>query len=1255
MKSLLRILSVTILFVYASFAVAQTAEQTDNGMTIKYSSTMVRVQFYSPEIVRITKYRSTDTKALDDQKYVVDMEPQTDLNLSFTSGTTAFTVKSDAMEVTFNRSTKALVFKDANGRQLVSEKASGTQFTSISDGGNASYKVSQTFQLESDEVVYGLGQLQNGQLNRRNSTFNYMIQGNTSIWIPYIHSVKGYGIYWDIYSPTTYTDNSSGMKFESSAAHAIDYYILAGSPTDGDLTVKRMRELTGKAQMVPLWTYGYFQSKERYQSADETMGVVKKYRSLGVPLDCVVQDWQYWGGTNYWNAMEFLNPQFTNYKQMVSSVHNNHAKILISVWADFGPDTKEFKWLKEHNYLIKRGNDIMSNTWPTNAGVGIYNPYAEEARQYYWDCLKSGITMEGFDAYWMDSSEPDHYEGGNDLEKTMDFKVGDNFTWRSVRNAFPLLHVEGVGNRHKADSETNGKRVMIMTRSGYPGQQRVGAASWSGDVQADWETLRKQIPAMLNFTVCGIPGWNSDTGGFFGGTPGERTYNELYTRWAQFSTFCSIMRSHGSGVDRAIYQFGDKGTPTFDAIEKTINLRYALLPYIYSTAHQIYAEDFSLMRALGWAYPTDKTATLVADQFLFGKSMLVAPVVEAGAKSRSVYLPGENEKWYDFWTGEQFKGQQTISRSVDISTTPLYIHAGSIVPWGPKVQYSDEQGWDSLEIRVYPGADGEFTLYEDEFDGYNYEKGICSEIPFSWNEEQQQLTIGQRKGSYPGMKEKRRFRIVLVDADENMGIGNRQSVRFSKIVEYDGNSLTVGIDNKNTVLSGYKPISSITLGASSISLFPGQNGSANVTAKYTDGTKEDVNNYVTYRILEGEGVVSIDGGLIHADAEGTAKVEVVYTDQANQTYTAVLTVKVAVPSNLYSFKANQWTRVTDRITSDSNIKYDRTKNTITVTQPGSLNTALRYDLSSYIAPGHKYFIIHGSNLSTEAQSASIWFFNNEWVDQFYPTTFYTLQNGEVVIVWDVSSRIDTESYQKFGQTLFGLTSTSTSSVIRFIGFVESVAKYMAEQGDVLGKYEFKASDWKTGDPSRVSQSNISYNSTDNTITLRSGTGANNVCLQLSGGATSNNIVTSDEHWMIVVASNVSTTPSASFLWWLNGVNYGSSVAPTAIRTTDDGSRIVIGWDMTTTGLDGNNVGDMFSICQGNTIFGLTSTTGTSTVYHIGFHPSFDEFFNDVASIDGISMDETKTSDTIYDLNGRRIGTTTPPKGVYIIGGKKIVK
>ena len=728
-------------------------------------------------------------------------------------------LKSEKLKVDVNVKSGKISFYSLAGASLLSEKESGATFTDFNDAGSKTYTINQLFTLDKEESIYGLGQQQRGKLSLRNARIN-MVQGNTDDYVPFLVSAKGYGLFWDNYSPTVFEDKPEVTSFKSNVGDCIDYYFMLGGNIDG--SIAGMRELTGQAPMFPLWTFGYWQSKERYKSQNELVGVVKKYREIGVPLDGIIQDWQYWGNNYLWNSMEFLNSEFPNPKKMVEDIHNMNAHLIISIWSSFGPQTKQYREMKPKGMLLNFGTWPLSglDTWPPNrdypSGVEPYDPYNPEARDIYWKYLNKGLFSLGIDGWWMDSSEPDHMNF-----KTSDFDIQTYLgSFRKVRNAFPLMTVGGVAEHQRAANSD--KRVFILTRSAFAGQQRYGANTWSGDVNSSWQSLRNQIPAGLNFSMSAIPYWNTDIGGFFAGAynknwndgSGARnpSFQELYVRWLQFGAFTPMMRSHGTDIPREIYNFGKKGETIYDAIAKTINLRYSLLPYIYSTAWTVTNSQSTIMRALVMDF-NDKNVRDMNNEYMFGKSILVAPVVHAQytpetilksnaetgwnkeesdnenkstavnftqAKSTKVYLP-EGAVWYDFWTNEKINGGQEIVKSTTIDEIPLYIKAGSIIPFGPQVQYATEKKWDNLEIRVYPGANGEFTLYEDENDNYDYEKGIYSTINFTWNDAKKMLTINDRKGSFPGMLTTRKFNIVIVAA------GNK----FDKVVTYKGKKISI--------------------------------------------------------------------------------------------------------------------------------------------------------------------------------------------------------------------------------------------------------------------------------------------------------------------------------------------------------------------------------------------------------------------------------------------------------------------------------
>jgi len=778
-----------ISFVFLINLNAQSYQETEFGIKAVIDSVEIEIQFYNPSTVRIVKH-PTSHEFLKKSLSVIASPKK--VHFSIEESGNKLTVRTKSIRVCLDLLDVKISFSEPSGRLLLSEKSRSATFTDFDDAGNKTYSVSQSFVLESNEAIYGLGQQQDGKLNRRNIRLR-MIQGNTDDYVPFFVSSKGYGLFWDNYSPTIFADTLNETTFASEVGDCIDYYFMYGGNADG--VIAQMRELTGRVPMFPLWTFGYWQSKERYKSQDEIVGVVKKYRELGVPLDGIIQDWQYWGNNYLWNAMEFLNAEFYDPQKMIDDIHRMNAHIIISIWNSFGPHTKQYRELKEINALLDfiTWPESGSDKWPPRldypSGVRVYDPFHPQARDIFWKYLKSGLFSLGIDGWWLDSSEPDHLQY---KESDLDNKTYLG-SFRKVRNAFPLMSVRGVYEHQRA--ETQEKRVFILTRSAFAGQQRYGSVVWSGDVIASWEALRAQIPAGLNFSLSGIPYWNSDIGGFFLWNFPKKledpNYRELYVRWLQFGAFCPMMRSHGTDAPREIYQFGKKGEPVYDAIEKFIKLRYRFLSYIYSTAWDVTANHSTMMRALVMDFPGDPKAIDVNDEYMFGKSVLVCPVTEpmysnedfAHVKSKKLYLP-QGAVWYDFWTGNKFQGGQTVTKETPIDIIPLYVKAGTILPFGPDVQYATEKKWDTLEIRVYPGADGEFTLYEDEGDNYNYEKGLYSETRFQWNDREKSLIIHDRKGSFPGMLKTKTFRIVLVSPGH--GIGCEGTLHADKQIVYKG-------------------------------------------------------------------------------------------------------------------------------------------------------------------------------------------------------------------------------------------------------------------------------------------------------------------------------------------------------------------------------------------------------------------------------------------------------------------------------------
>ena len=807
-----RSIIIMALCLLTSWTWAQEFQKTSSGIktAISGKQTDIEIQWFGPNTLRVLK--TPQGKSVKKESLSVIAQPQNYGIKITTPGNGCIVMTSQTLTVTLNPQTGIITYAKPNGDTLLIEQENVKAFTPINDAGRSTYSVYQGFTTSKEEGLYGLGQLQNGQMMQRDIT-KHLVQGNVEDVSPFFQSTKGYGVFWDNYSGTTYTDNEQETSFRSEIGDCIDYYFMYGGSADG--VIAEVRALTGDVPMMPLWSYGFMQSKERYKSQEETVGVVKKYRELGIPLDCIIQDWQYWGHNYLWNAMDFQNPTFSRPKDMIDEVHALNARMMISIWSSFGPATKPYRALDKEGLLfdIETWPQSGVDGWPPNmeypSGVRVYDAYSPKARDIYWEHLNKGIFQLGMDGWWMDSTEPDHF---NHKESDFDRQTSLG-SYRSVRNAYPLVSVGGVYDHQRA--LTQDKRVIILTRSGFLGQQRYGSNVWSGDVQSSWDMFRKQITAGLNFSLTGMPHWNSDLGGFFAGSYntswGDNSatrnpmYQELYVRWLQFGVFCPMMRSHGADVPREFYWYGKKGEPVYDALVDAVKLRYTLLPYIYSTSWDVTHNRSTFMRALFMDFLGDKQTWNINNAYMFGKAFLVAPVLHAQytpevhqkklkenegwdrnnketakapvltdftqTKSMEVYLPADT-RWYNYWTNEAIEGGQKLTVSTTLNRIPLFVRAGSIVPYGPEVQYTSEKKWDNLTLCIYPGNNGSFTLYEDEGDNYNYENGAYTEIPMNWDNASRILTIGARKGEYNGMLQKRQFIVKTID-------GNSKTVTYT--------------------------------------------------------------------------------------------------------------------------------------------------------------------------------------------------------------------------------------------------------------------------------------------------------------------------------------------------------------------------------------------------------------------------------------------------------------------------------------------
>ena len=855
-------------------------------------------------------------------------------------------VSTDRMSARLDLRTGTVAFSDAGNRSIVQEHpTSAHEMVPATVAGEQTYHVTQRFLLSSDEGIYGLGQFEHGVMNYRNHNVT-LIQNNRHIVLPFIVSSRAYGIYWDNYSHTEFHGGPDGMSFWSEVADGIDYYLISGSNIDD--VIAGYRNATGGTPMFPKWAFGYWQSKERYENQHELLDVAREYRQRKIPIDNVVQDWMYWGSLG-WNAMAFDPARYPDPKGMIDSLHQIYnIHVMVSIWPQVDSSTAV------HRELQAGGHLFPTEIW--NGGK-TYDAYSNDARRIYWDHLNKGLYSLGVDAWWVDATEPDWKWCDSLLEEKAGIvRNGITALGSSSRylNTYALMATGGIyENQRKTNPD---RRVVMLTRSAFAGQQRNSAAVWSGDISSTWQTFRNQIAAGVNFSMAGIPYWNSDIGGFlpkeYGGEypkgPRDPSYRELYVRWFQFGAFCPIFRAHGTDFPHEVWRFGEPGSWAYDALVKFIHLRYRLLPYIYSVAWMVTKDHSTIMRGLPMDFPHDPRARTIGDEYLFGPAILVAPVttqmyypknppvvipsnhlrtpddqpgligeyfkgmrfeerahaqrdtairfdwtergapgvgkekfsvkwkgrllasgtgtyeIEAasdggvnlfidnrqimdemypagrqrnigeialegkkwydvtfeyyqereraeveltwrtpsmitGYKPRSetgtarVYLP-ESSAWYDFWTGERLAGGKEVEREAPIEIMPLYVRAGSIIPFGPTVQYATEKHADPIELRVYRGANGRFTFYEDENDGYRYEQGIFATIQFRWNEVKQTLTIGRRRGSFPGMLKARTFSVVAVRAGR--GIGADPDPRPDRVVRYNGEQVTISLDAK---------------------------------------------------------------------------------------------------------------------------------------------------------------------------------------------------------------------------------------------------------------------------------------------------------------------------------------------------------------------------------------------------------------------------------------------------------------------------
>jgi alpha-D-xyloside xylohydrolase len=749
-------LAVLFVFGLGSSAIAQWApmnpvvavQQQADGVIFTMKSGTLRVQVCSDSIVHVI-YSPTSTLPPSRPDPVV-------------------------LKVVVTRKDGAITYRELSGKQLVQEAT--RKLTPVKVNGEDTYRAESFVNIYgSREAFYGLGQHQAGVWNYRGESVD-ISQDNTNIALPFLVSSNGYGIFWNNDSRSRFNNRFANYLYISSeVADVIDYYFFYGP--DLDKVIAAYRELTGQAPLFGKWAYGFWQCKNRYKSQEEILGVARKYRELHIPADNIVQDWFWWNRKG-----EFVfNKNYPDPKGMVDELHRQHFHIMISIWPFFEPGSANYDFMDKKGWFIDKFK-FAKPPYHTDA-MAVYDATSAEARKFYWDQIDKALFNSGLDAWWMDTTEPETegQEENIQLGHKLAIGSGDRYV-----NVYPMLATAAVhdGQRDASDQ----KRVYILSRSAFAGSQRNAVTAWSGDINSDWFSFRRQIPAGLNFALSGIPYWTTDIGGFVFGSPTDPAFRELFVRWFQYGTFNPILRVHGTRDpdENELWSYGAEAQKILVSFDR---LRYRLLPYTYSLAWKTTNDSYTPMRPLVMDFRSDVRAQNTWDQFMYGPAFLVNPVTEPAATSRQVYLPNADAKWYDFWSGASAQGAREISTEAPLDRLPLYVRAGSIVPLGPDVEWSTEKPADPIELRVYRGADGEFTLYEDENDNYNYEKGVHATIPFRWDDAKQMLTIGDRQGQFPGMLASRTVRVVFVG--ENHGVGIAPSDTPDKVVRYFGKQITV--------------------------------------------------------------------------------------------------------------------------------------------------------------------------------------------------------------------------------------------------------------------------------------------------------------------------------------------------------------------------------------------------------------------------------------------------------------------------------
>ena len=793
-QSIFRTVCLTmLLFVYGNLpAQIISYNKTNFGISCLLKQGAMNIYLLKDDIVEV---KFTSLQQIEAKKSLV-VEPVNSYlkNFSIAEKGNQIIITTAKLKILVNKNSEAITYSDLQNNVILAEANEHNkvmQDTTVA--GSQTYSCATTFQSPAGEGLFGLGchPLDSLSINYKGRNQDMAIKYLTGA-VPVMLSTKGYGLMWDNYAESKFygaENNNTQFTYISESGKMVDYYFFYGPAFDN--IINSYRNLTGRAPMYAKWAFGLFQSQDRYKTQEEVLAPAAAYRKAHIPVDVIVQDWYYWYplpiGSHVMNPIAYPNP-----KAMVDQLHNEHFHAMISIWPCFGSGTNNFN-------ALKAAGNLTSITWDNflvHTRDTYYDAHNPKAREMYWDQARDSLIKRyGWDAWWVDQCEPDT-EDPNDRKKA-NFYTGKGIDYF---NTYSLMHTVGLYNKWRRDIP--GKRIYLLTRQTFAGQQRNAATLWSSDISSTFHDFKDQVTQGINACSSGIPYWTSDIGGYITRTNStgipdwtRPDFRELFTRWFQFGTFCPIMRIHGRG-ERALFSKNwDEETRII--LLKFDDLRYRLLPYNYSLGAKVTLDNYTIMRSLPFDFRKDTAVFSIPDEYMFGPAFLVNPVTEqlysndpanTSTKTRKVYLP-KGADWFDFWTGKKLSGGQAIDAAAPIDIMPLYVKAGSIVPMGKVMEWATQKPEDTIELRIYPGADGSFTLYEDVNDTYNYENGQYATFTFKWNDAAKILSITNRKRSFPGMLQKRIFNVVVVN--ENKGAGVAETRQTDKVVMYNGKDVNI--------------------------------------------------------------------------------------------------------------------------------------------------------------------------------------------------------------------------------------------------------------------------------------------------------------------------------------------------------------------------------------------------------------------------------------------------------------------------------